>query len=600
MSLHACHLLHLHVTVRESILDLEIFYLMDRLMKLKIFTLKLRSTLALFCIACAATGPILAQPNPNSANEIIVKFDSEFVDGMREADRLSNSLGRNFEFVTDTESGRLVFRINEHQSVKSMIGLSKAVERLSGVSYAEPNRLLERHALPNDPSLTTLQWHYFGPDAGQPGGLNVVNTWSFLDESYTKAVVAVLDTGQTPHPDLDANTRRGYDMISYTTVSNDGDGRDADPSDPGDWTANRSSSWHGTHVAGTIGAVTNNGLGVAGVGDDRVEIMHVRVLGTGGGYTNDIADGIYWAADNGANVINMSLGGGYSCEPNSITQQAINYAVSKNVTVVVSAGNSNADASGFSPAGCANVISVGASNGNASRSYYSNYGTLVDVSAPGGDYTVDSMVYSTLNMGDTVPGEPALAAYQGTSMAAPHIAGLAALLYSEDTSLSPSQIETIIKQSAVNRPVLGCSNCGAGIADALVALRSIDSGSGGGTGPEEPPTLQPPAMPNLLASVFGAVVTLSWNDVADEEFYELEYRTKLKGRNWSEYVVIDSTIAADSFSSEHSPGNGTFQYRLRAINAAGSSAWAESGNITVDTGGSSGGGSGKCNPKKGC
>src|SRR5690606_31257016 len=144
-------------------------------------------------------------------------------------------------------------------------------------------------------------------------------------------VVAVLDTGITRHGDLDANVLPGYDFISDAGKANDGDGRDNDPSDPGDWVTlnqcpggNRAenSSWHGTHVAGTIAAVTNNAKGVAGTAFGA-RILPVRVLGTCGGYDSDIADAIVWAAGgsvsgvptnaNPAEVINLSLGGGGAC-----------------------------------------------------------------------------------------------------------------------------------------------------------------------------------------------------------------------------------------------------------------------------------------------
>ncbi|NQD95047.1 S8 family serine peptidase, partial [Pseudomonas sp. CrR25] len=255
----------------------------------------------------------------------------------------------------------------------------------------------------------------------------------------------------------------------------DGNGRDADPSDPGDWTTGQcdqpsDSSWHGTHVAGTIAAVTHNGLGVAGVAYGA-KIMPVRVLGTCGGYTSDIADGIVWASGGSvsgvpttstpAQVINMSLGGSGSCS--ITTQNAINGAVSRGTTVVVAAGNSNANAANFNPANCNNVITVAATTRSGSRSSFSNYGSVVDVAAPG------SGILSTLNSGSTGPGSPSYAAYNGTSMAAPHVAGVVALMQAAEPK-TPAQVESNLKGST--RPLPGsCSGgCGTGIIDARAAI----------------------------------------------------------------------------------------------------------------------------------
>src|SRR5690606_32261732 len=176
-------------------------------------------------------------------------------------------------------------------------------------------------------------------------------------------VVAVLDTGSTSHSDLNANTIAGYDILNDATDDGDGNGRDSNPADPGDYYGGNGSSWHGTHVAGTVAARTNNGVGVAGTAINT-KIEQVRVLDRGCGYTSDIADGIIWASGgsvpgvpanpNPAEVINLSLGGQGSC--GSTTQNAINGAVSRGTTVVVAAGNSNMNVSNFTPANCNNVI----------------------------------------------------------------------------------------------------------------------------------------------------------------------------------------------------------------------------------------------------
>ncbi|MFB7942310.1 S8 family serine peptidase, partial [Streptomyces sp. NPDC056049] len=348
------------------------------------------------------------------------------------------------------------------------------------------------------------QWDLFEAT----GGMNVPSAW---DKTTGSGVtVAVIDTGYAAHSDLAANTVAGYDFISTSTDARDGNGRDADAKDEGDWNATdnecgvgskaSNSSWHGTHVAGTIGAVTNNSKGIAGIAYGS-KVQHVRVLGKCGGSSSDIADAITWASGGTvsgvpanatpAKVINLSLGGASSTCP-SVYQNAINGAVQRGTTVVVAAGNSNANTSGFTPANCSNVITVASTSREGNRSYYSNFGTLVDVSAPGGETrratdtpgtvtTPENGIYSTLNSGSTTQSAENYKPYQGTSMAAPHIAGLAALLKSAKSTLTPAQIETAIKGNA--RPLPGtCSGgCGAGIADAAKTVDSVTGTTQPGT-----------------------------------------------------------------------------------------------------------------------
>ncbi|MEU3448460.1 S8 family serine peptidase [Streptomyces thermolilacinus] len=352
---------------------------------------------------------------------------------------------------------------------------------------------------PNDTEYAK-QWDLFEPT----GGMNVPGAW---DKTTGSGVtVAVIDTGYAAHSDLAANTIPGYDFISSSADARDGNGRDSDAKDEGDWNATdgecgtgsraSNSSWHGTHVAGTIGAVTNNAKGIAGIAYGA-KVQHVRVLGKCGGSSSDIADAITWASGGTvpgvpanptpAKVINMSLGGASSTCP-SVYQNAINGAVSRGATVVVAAGNSNTNASGFTPANCSNIINVASTSREGNRSYYSNYGSIIDVSAPGGETrratdtpgtitTPQNGIYSTLNSGTTVQSLENYQPYQGTSMAAPHIAGLAALLKSAKSTLTPAEIETAIKSNA--RPLPGtCSGgCGAGIADATKTVNAVTGGT---------------------------------------------------------------------------------------------------------------------------
>lgn len=377
-----------------------------------------------------------------------------------------------------------VLRLEQRKSKEQLNQLMAALQRDPNVLSVEEDILLKPNFVPND-QFYNLQWHYHEAT----GGMNAETAWDTNDG--TGVVVAVIDTGYVTHSDLDANILPGYDFIGDTAVSVDGDGRDNDPSDPGDWASAgdcgvgepaTNSSWHGTHVAGTVAALTNNSQGVAGVAYDA-KVVPVRVLGKCGGYTSDIADGIIWASggsvpgapanSNPAQVINMSLGGGGSC--GSTTQNAIDTARANGTVVVVAAGNSNANASGFTPASCNGVINVAANDRQGNRASYSNFGSSIDVSAPGGEVspTAANGVASTLNAGTQSPGAENYVYFQGTSMAAPHVAGVAALLLEADPTLTPDEIETTLKNTARSLPGSCSGGCGAGIIDARAALDSL-------------------------------------------------------------------------------------------------------------------------------
>ncbi|WP_057832913.1 S8 family serine peptidase [Colwellia sp. TT2012] len=365
--------------------------------------------------------------------------------------------------------GRSVIELGQNFSEAELQEIINEMELGIGIDEVEIDRLMYPTLTPNDPRYAD-QWHYF--DA--TGGINADKAWNTTDGSGV--IVAVLDTGVVYHSDLAGNLVGGYDFISDPTMARDGDGRDSDASDPGDSYNGGGSSWHGTHVAGTVAAVTNNSYGVAGVAYGA-RILPVRVLGSGGGYTSDIADAIVWAAGGyvpgvpnnsyPAQIINMSLGGSGVC--GFAYQNAINQAVNLGTTIVVAAGNSAVNVSGSSPANCNNVIVVAATNSSGSRAYFSNYGALVDIAAPGVN------ILSTHNTGYYSPSSDSYSYMSGTSMAAPHIAGVAALIYASGTATSPSAIETKLKNTARAFPG-SCSGCGYGIADAAAAV----GGGGGG------------------------------------------------------------------------------------------------------------------------
>ncbi len=390
----------------------------------------------------------------------------------------------------------------------------------NNVEYVEVDQMLKPFATPNDPRYSD-QWHYFE----QAGGLNLPTAWDTA--TGAGVTVAVLDTGYRPHVDLNANLLPGYDMISNLLVANDGNGRDSDASDPGDAiSANecgythsaQGSSWHGTHVAGTVAAVTNNGEGVAGVAYGA-KVVPVRVLGKCGGLTSDIADGIIWAAGgnvsgvptnpNPADVINMSLGGSGACS--TTTQNAINTARANGAVVVIAAGNDNDNSANYNPGNCAGVVNVASVGRNGGRAYYSNYGANIDVAAPGGAQSFANDpegVLSTYNTGSTGPQADSYSYSQGTSMAAPHVAGVAALIKQVKPSATPDEIEDILKNSTRSFPAT-CTNCGTGIVDAAAAVAL----AGGGSTP-------PPTGGNELQD--GVAKTSLAGGAGTETFYTME------------------------------------------------------------------------------
>lgn len=368
----------------------------------------------------------------------------------------------------------------------------------SNVVYAEPNYIASAYNYPVNDSYYSYQWNFRGRDEG---GVNAQLAWDISNGSGT--IVAVLDTGiaytdfrnYDIAPDL-AGTLfvKGYDFINGDSKPNDDNG-------------------HGTHVAGTIAQTTNNNLGVAGIAYGA-ELMPVKVLNSqGSGSYSTIAEGIYFAANNGADVINMSLGGPV---PSQTLENALAYAYGMGVTIVAATGNDNGDV-GYPAAYDDYVIAVGATDYEMNRSYYSNFGSQVDLVAPGGDVTVDlnydgygdGILQNTF--GNSV-SDFGYYFYQGTSMATPHVAAAAAILKSNDDTLTAASIRMALEGSAHDLGDPGWDQYyGYGIIDIYAAL----SWTPGPVIENDPPTADPKSVTTDEEVLVNIV--LSGSDPDDDE-----------------------------------------------------------------------------------
>jgi serine protease len=454
--------------------------------------------------------------------------------------------------VRELAGGSSLVGLNAAVPLTQAKSIAAALALRPGVEYAEPDVMFRRLAVPNDPRYAEWQWNLFEPTATftgalisgngsksavAAGGANLPPAWDVTQGGSGAVVVAVIDTGIVNHPDLNGIVTPapyvpsgrfvgGYDFISASVgsptlplnyVANDGDGRDADPTDPGDWlTAGEvcpdgfagpeDSSWHGTHMAGVVAASANNGTGIAGVGWN-VRVQPLRALGKCGGALTDIADAIRWAAGldvagvlpnpTPARVISLSLGSTEQCTAH--TQSAVDAAIAAGSVVVAATGNES-DIELISPANCRGVIAVTAHTINGENADYANIGTATTISAPGGGSPIvlgsggatdDSnwtgyYIWSTLLYGATDPSSfdaqgrtgAAYGGFTGTSVAAPHVAGAAALVKSLLPSASVDQVRGFLVNNVRAFPAgSACATggafqgmCGAGLLDVSAAV----------------------------------------------------------------------------------------------------------------------------------
>ena len=450
----------------------------------------LTPTLLLLSAMLAAMHASATWASPGSHDRFIVGFAKGADDSIgrqRALDRAAAAQGMRASDLHATVGGMRVVRTSRHLDERAATQFLDHLRRETGVVYAVRDGRLKIALTPNDP-LYAYQWA-LGAGPPENGDIRADLAW---DRTLGQGIlVAVLDTGITPHPDLAGQLVAGRDFITDLPTADDGDGRDADPTDPGDWNladqcdpvqGARNSSWHGTHMAGVVAAAANNAEGVSGTAP-AATVMPVRVLGHCGGFTSDVADAILWAAGGSVSgvpanplpvdVINMSLSGEEPCI--APLQSAIDYAVSQGVVVVASAGNDAYDAQAKAPANCNGVIVVGASNRTGDRTGYTNVGATLDLMAPGG--SGGSGILSTHNTGTTTIGAPSYIQLSGTSPAAAHVSGIVALIQSIAPS-TPESVEHIL--AGTTRPFsLPCldSRCGSGIADANAAVNAAVDGA---------------------------------------------------------------------------------------------------------------------------
>lgn len=407
-------------------------------------------------------------------------------------EKLSKAIGQPLTYSRNTTVAR-VLRLDKAVTQSQAAVIEKTLESLSEVLYADPLQWAKKQTIvPNDPDFYG-QWHLYDAETSA-GGANVQAAWN-ITKGAPHIGVAVIDTGALfSHPDLKRALgsnrprmkERGWDLISDPSNARDGDGRDAYAGDEGNWTPavclgsiitdTSPSDWHGSHMTGIVAATTNNHQGVAGI-NFKAKVVPVRVLGACGGSFDDVNDGIYWAAGgkdvpgtkpnrNKVKVLSMSLGADVPCSDSD--QAAIDYALSRGITVVVAGGNSTIDMKQSTPAGCRGVIAVSAVGPTGDLANYSNFGKIVSIASPGGQIFWSIMnkagtvidfkeilpfgIYAPVNLSLERPDPKAMgyAWYQGTSIATPVVSGIVSLMLSLDRHhrLTPQKIKDIIQGTA--------------------------------------------------------------------------------------------------------------------------------------------------------
>ena len=450
--------------------------------------------------AIAPKAAIAAKAAHESAHKLMVRFD-EGADAGAIVARITEMTGSAATIERSIGAVRVI-AISKALPQSELQSVARKLEMQGGgVRYADAVRRVEAHRVPNDP-LFAQQWSL--------ASVNASSAWD-AGTGSGDVTVAVVDTGMLDHPDLAGRVLPGHDFIEDADRARDGDGRDANPRDEGDWLEDgdcggafpQPSFFHGLFVAGLIAANANNALGIAGI-DWSAKILPVRVLGKCGGKADDVVAGLAWAAGlsvdgvpvntHPAKVINLSLGGFGECT--AAEQETIDEALAQGTVVVASAGNASDDASFFSPANCSGVITVGAVGRSGERSSYSNFGRRVDISAPGGDFDVDGQMLSTHAEGQRTAGDFSYDTAVGTSFSAPLVSGTLSLMLARNPNLTVGQALTLLQGSA--------SEFGASTSCAFGGFCGVGLLNSGGA----------------LASTLPAVVNLPDGAVAVVEYYD--------------------------------------------------------------------------------
>ena len=609
---------------------------------------------AFLCLTTVAASA--ARALPPVEGEVIVGFKPQG-DTMRKHALAARAASADVQAVLGQRAAALGGRVKRTLQAGQAVGPHAQVMRAVGVdahtlarqlaadpdvAYAVPNGRKRIVAAPNDPLYAEAaagvrprgpdsgQWYLRAPTATVVSGINIEAAWARTLGS-ANVVVAVLDTGvRFEHPDLGRVANGGvllpgYDFVSNSTVANDGGGRDADPSDPGDWVTSAESrtgtfsgcgeadsSWHGTSTASLVAALANNGQGMAGAAPG-VRVLPVRVLGKCFGTDADIQAGMLWAAGieqptvptnpNPARVINLSLGGEGICD--AAYQDVVNQIVARGVVIVAAAGNTAGGAVSV-PANCSGVVGVTALRHAGSKVGFSDLGPQISISAPGGNCinitTGSPCLYPILAATDVGSQGPSGAGWTdsfnitvGTSFASPLVAGVAGLMVSQRPTLTAAEVRTAMQSTARPFPQTGGDNglgepavvqcrppvtgvdqlqcycttalCGAGMLDAGAAVAAVS----GPLARVEVSTASPTARQPVLFSAAGSVGT------SGAALARYEWLLTNGGG-----IVRTFDSATNAVSAELTPtAAGSFTVQLTVTDASGASGATDSTSTTV-------------------